>query len=503
MSNLQKRNPIVCVVGHVDHGKSSLLDYIRKTKVVDGEAGGITQHISAYEVAWKDSQGKTTDITFLDTPGHAAFTSMRERGLEIADIAILIVSAEDGAKPQTKESFKQIEKRKIPFIVAINKIDKGTANLEMTKNSLAEIGVYVEGWGGDVPFVGISAKTGVGIDELLDLIILQNEMLDLKYDTNKKAEGIVLESFLDNKRGVAATLIIRDGVFTRGDFVLAGASLAPTRILENFQNKTISPDEASAGKAIKIVGFDSTPRTGEIFKTFDNKKDAEKEQAEYARLEKEMKEEELNMQEYDLSGDYILPIIVKADVMGSLEAVEAEIKKIQIEGIKLKIIKKEVGTINEKDIMSANIDRKIQIIAFHTSIDKKAIEMQRNYNIEVNSFDVIYKMSEWLLEKTEDTKPKQEIEVVAGELKVLRVFNRDKEAQIIGGEVKMGSIKNKGIIRIVRRDIVLGKGKITELQSFKQIVDEVKEGNQCGLSIESKYDIAEGDKIEYIVKQTI
>lgn len=216
-----------------------------------------------------------------------------------------------------------------------------------------------------------------------------------------------------------------------------------------------------------------------------------------------MKEEELNMQEYDLSGDYILPIIVKADVMGSLEAVEAEIKKIQIEGIKLKIIKKEVGTINEKDIMSANIDRKIQIIAFHTSIDKKAIEMQRNYNIEVNSFDVIYKMSEWLLEKTEDTKPKQEIEVVAGELKVLRVFNRDKEAQIIGGEVKMGSIKNKGIIRIVRRDIILGKGKITELQSFKQIVDEVKEGNQCGLSIESKYDIAEGDKIEYIVKQTI
>ncbi len=494
MSNLQKRNPVVCVVGHVDHGKSSLLDYIRKTKVVEGEAGGITQHISAYEV---------NNMTFLDTPGHAAFSTMRERGLDIADIAILIVSAEDGAKPQTKESFKQIEKKKIPFIVAINKIDKGTANLEMTKNSLAEIGVYVEGWGGDVPFVGISAKTGLCIDELLELLNLQNEMLDLKYNPADKAEGIVLESFLDSKRGVAATLILQKGSLQSGQFILAGASLAPTRMIENFQNKAILPEMAVAGKAIKVIGFDQTPRTGEVFLAYENKKDAEKEQAEYARLEKEMKEEELNMQEYDLSGDYILPIIVKADVMGSLEAVEAEIKKIKISGIKLKIIKKEVGTINEKDIMSANIDRKVQIIAFHTSIDKKAIEMQRNYNITVNSFDVIYKMSEWLLAKTEETKPKQEIEVVAGELKVLRVFNRDKEAQIIGGEVKLGSIKNKGIIRIVRRDILIGKGKITELQSFKQIADEVKEGNQCGLSIESKYDIAEGDKIEYIVKQTI
>jgi translation initiation factor IF-2 len=493
-NNLQKRNPIVCVVGHVDHGKSSLLDYIRKTKVVDGEAGGITQHISAYEVG---------DITFLDTPGHAAFTSMRERGLEIADIAILIVSAEDGAKPQTKESFKQIEKKKIPFIVAINKIDKGTANLEMTKNSLADIGVYVEGWGGDVPFVGISAKTGVGIDELLELLNLQKDILNLEHDANSPAEGVVLESFMESKRGVAATLIIKNGKLNKGDFILAGASLAPTRIIENFQNKTIQADDCIAGKAIKIVGFDESPRTGESFLAYQNKKDAEKEQLEYTRLEKEMKEEELNMQEYDLSGDYILPIIIKTDVMGSLEAVENEISKIKIPGVKVKIIKKNVGPINEKDIMMAHIDLKTLVIAFNTDIEKKAIEMQRRYGIEINSFDVIYKMSEWLQEKVEESKPKEEVEVVAGELKVLRVFNRDKGEQIIGGEVKVGLIKNKGIIRIVRRDIQLGKGKIMELQSFKQIVDEVKEGNQCGLRVDSKYDVAEGDKLEYIVKETI
>jgi translation initiation factor IF-2 len=423
--------------------------------------------------------------------------------MERAGIAILIVSAEDGAKPQTKESWNAIQKKNIPTIVAINKIDKGGANLEMTKNSLADIGVYVEGWGGDVPFVGISAKVGTGIDELLDLIILQNEMMDLKYDINAPLEGVVLESFMDAKRGIAATLIIQNGTLNRGDFILAGSSLAPTRIVENFQNKTVKPEECLPGSAIKVVGFDNSPRTGEGFLAYANKKEAEKEQAEYIRLEKEVKEEELNMQEYDLSEDYILPIIIKADVMGSLEACVQEINNIKIEGVKTKIIKKDVGTINEKDIMMAHIDPKTLVIAFHTEIDKKAVDMQRRYGIEINSFDVIYKMSEWLNEKIEESKPRQEIEVVAGELKVLRVFNRDKGEQIIGGEVKVGSIKNKGTIRIVRRDVQLGKGKIVELQSFKQIVEEVKEGNQCGMRIDSKYDIAEGDKLEMIVKQTI
>jgi translation initiation factor IF-2 len=231
-NNTSKRAPVVAIVGHVDHGKSSLLDYIRKTKVVDGEAGGITQHISAYEVDWKGSS-----LTFLDTPGHAAFSSMRERGAQIADIAILIVSAEDGAKAQTKEAWETVEKTGIPVIVAINKIDKPGANIEMAKNSLSEIGVYVETWGGTIPYIPISAKVGTGIDELLDLIVLQSEIIDLEFNENDEAEGVVLESFVDTKRGNSATLILKKGSIHKGSVINSGVSVSPTRIMENFLGK--------------------------------------------------------------------------------------------------------------------------------------------------------------------------------------------------------------------------------------------------------------------------
>lgn len=499
MSNTKnKRAPIVAIVGHVDHGKSSLLDYIRKTKVVDSEAGGITQHISAYEVNWNNSP-----ITFLDTPGHAAFSSMRERGASIADIAILVVSAEDGAKPQTKEAWETVEKAGLPVIVAINKIDKPGANVEMTKNSLSEIGVYVETWGGTIPYVPISAKTGQGIDELLDLIVLQSEIIDLDYNEKDEAEGVVLESFVDTKRGNSATLILKKGAIHKGSVVQSGVSISPTRIMENFLGHPVAT--AHAGQAVKITGFDSVPNAGATFKSFDKKRDAEDAQRE-AKLEaQEIKNMDDSHEEFQFLDEdiFVLPLIIKTDVLGTLEAVEKEVKNIEIENVKIKIIGKGVGPVTEKDIQLAKSDKNAVVIAFHTSIDKKAREASEIHGVQIHDFDIIYKLSEWLHEFTKEAKPKKEVEEVVGTLKVIRVFNRSKDAQVVGGKVYTGSMKNKHTIQIVRRDMVIGKGRIVELQQFKQPANEVKEGNECGLMIDSKYDIAEGDFLQMIVKKIV
>ncbi len=501
MSN--KRAPIVAIVGHVDHGKSSLLDYIRKTKIVDGEAGGITQHISAYEVDWKTSDGKQSMITFLDTPGHAAFSSMRERGASIADIAVLVVSAEDGAKTQTKEAWETVEKAGIPVIVAINKVDKPGANIEMTKNSLSEIGVYVETWGGTIPFVPVSAKVGTGIDELLDLIVLQSEIIDLGYNEKDEAEGVVLESFVDTKRGNSATLIIKKGAIHKGSVVQAGVSISPTRIMENFLGKPVA--EAHAGQAVKITGFDNVPEGGLAFRAYDKKKNAEEAQEEAKLVAHDVKNADDSHEEFQFldEGIFVLPVIIKTDVLGTLEAVEKEIKNIEIENVKIKIIGKGVGPVMEKDIQKASSDKNAVVVAFHTTVDKKAREMSEIRGIKINEFDIIYKLSEWLHEFTKDAKPKQEIEEVVGTLKVIRVFNRSKDSQVVGGKVYTGSIKNKHTIQIVRKDVVIGKGKIVELQQFKQPAAEVKEGNECGMMIDSKYDIAEGDFLQMIVKKII
>jgi translation initiation factor IF-2 len=493
--NVVKRAPVVAVVGHIDHGKSSLLDYIRKANIVEGEAGGITQHISAYEVNWKTSDGKESPITFLDTPGHAAFSSMRERGVEIADIAILVVSAEDGAKPQTKESYKAIEKSGLPYIVAINKIDKPGANMDMTKNSLADIGVYLEGWGGDVPFVLISAKVGTGINELLDLIVIQSEIMDLEVDLSKEGYGVVLESFVDTKRGISGTLIVKGGAIHKGSTIWSADSISPTRIMEDFLGKASL--EVPAGRPIKVTGFNKVPEAGRSFFAFDKKRDAEEALEEFIQEKKKIEVQE----DFSFSKDFILPIILKADMAGSLEAVEKEIRSISVEGVKIKIIKKEVGPVMESDVTTANIDKTTALIAFHTTTDKKA--MDASLRLNVNNFDVIYKLSEWLIEYIKEAKPKTEIEEVAGTLKVIRVFNRNKTSQVVGGRVEMGLLRNNGTIKITRKDIFVGKGKIVELQSMKQNVNEVQEGTECGLMVDSKYDIAENDRLEFIVKKTI
>lgn len=501
--NLKKRAPIVAVVGHVDHGKSSLLDYIRSTKVVDGEAGGITQHISAYEVDWKDASGKESKITFLDTPGHAAFSSMRERGANIADIAILVVSAEDGAKAQTAEAWKTVEAAGIPCIVAINKIDLPTANIDLAKNSLSEIGVYVETWGGTIPFVPLSAKTGKGVDELLDLIILQSEIIDLEYDENEEASGIVLESFVDNKRGKSATLIIKTGAIQKGSIIQSGIALSPTRIMENFAGKSIT--SAVSGQAVKVTGFDEVPNAGNLFHSFTNKKNAEKARDDEKLIAHDFKNADESMSDFQFveEGILVLPVILKTDVLGTLEAVESEIKKISIPNVMIKIIGRGVGPIIEKDIQLAKSDKNSVVVAFHTTIDKKAREVAEIGGVSIYEFDIIYKLSEWLMEFTKTVKPKVEVEEVLGSLKVIRVFNRSKDSQVVGGKVYTGVMKNKHTIQIERKGVFIGKGRIVELQQAKQNVNEVLEGSECGLMIDSKYDIAEGDMLNVVIKKIV
>jgi len=330
--NIIERPPIIAVMGHIDHGKSALLDYIRKSNVVAGEAGGITQHISAYEVNHKTKNGEKK-ITFLDTPGHAAFTAMRLRGANIADIAILIVSAEEGPKPQTLEALESIKKAGIPFAIAINKIDKPGANVEKTKNQLVENEIYIEGYGGDIPFVPISAKTGEGIPELLDTVLLIAEMEELKGDKNKPAEGFVLETKLDPQKGVCATLIIKDGSLKTGSFIVCEDKFASIRTVDNFLGKTLT--DASFSSPVQITGFKEVPNVGAEFKIFETKKEAEKNATEYKDVLGSASKKEIQRISGKDEEKVIIPIVIKADVLGTIEAIQHEINKL-VEGGEIK-----------------------------------------------------------------------------------------------------------------------------------------------------------------------
>lgn len=494
---LKERQPVVAIMGHVDHGKSSLLDAIRNTNLVDGEIGGITQHVSAYEVIHSTKDKKENKkITFLDTPGHAAFSSMRESGAKIADIAILIVSAEDGVMPQSVEAYKIISDNKVPCIVAISKADKPNANIQKTKNSLIENGIYIEGMGGDIPFVEIDSKTKKGLDELLETILLVSEMADLKYDENKTASGFVLETLLDGKRGISSTLIIKNGIMPKSGAILAGIAISPIRIIEDFSGKPIS--EAKAGQVIKVVGFDTAPEVNSDFISSKDKKEIEK-------LQEELKyEEEKKVLDPKIfrSAKLIIPIVLKADTLGTYTAIENEIKKIEIDdlnnienGIKVKIVGGGIGNITENDVLASSHDENILIIGFNVKVENKAKLEAERLGIKINTFDIIYKLIEWFREIVEERLPHEEIEKVLGKLKILKTFSNNKDKQVLGGEVKEGSVKLGTKVKIYRRDFEIGFGKVVELQNMKIKANEVLEGNQCGIMIESKTEIIPGDII--------
>ena len=487
------RPPVVVVMGHVDHGKSTLLDYIRKSNVVDCEAGGITQCISAYEVIHKGENGEDRLITFLDTPGHEAFSKMRTRGAFASDIAILVVSAEDSVKAQTLEAYNTIIESKTPYIVAINKIDRPNANIEKTKMDLVEKGIYLEGMGGDIPYVLISAKVGTGVDELLDMILLVADMQTFTGDPLQNASGIIIEANREPKRGISATCIIKNGTLKSGMIVVAGEALVTTRIMENFLGKPIK--EATFSSPILLTGFESMPEVGSSFESFANKKEAEG----YINLIKsEALNNKITKKVEDQTGK-IIPIIIKTDVVGSMEALEKEINKLNNDEISYKIISFGVGAISESDLKMANANKETIVVGFNTKLDNGARDLNETLKINVEVFDIIYKLTDWLKIVIEERRPRVETVEITGSLKILKTFGSTKDKQVVGGRVLNGRIVNGGMVRIMRRDFEIGRGKIVELQQNKIKAREVLEESECGVQVETKIGIAGGDVLEAFI----
>ncbi len=490
--NLQKkmeRPPVVCIMGHIDHGKSTLLDYIRKTNIVDKEKGGITQKISAYEVIHNNKK-----ITFLDTPGHESFSKIRQRGANVADIAILVVSAEDGVKKQTIEAINCIKESGTPLIIAINKIDKPGANIEKTKISLAENEVYLEGYGGQIPFVPISAKTGEGVDDLLDLMLLVAEVEELSGDPSINAEGIVIEANMDKQKGISATLIIQAGTLRTGMFIACGKSLAPTRIVEDFTGKKIT--EATFSSPIRIIGFDILPQVGTKFVTFNDKESA----LNYISLYKEpvLKKcvfvDETEIEE----GIGFIDIVIKADVMGSIEGIQHELEKIRNDRMKVNIISSGVGDISENDINLLGGKTDSIVLGFNVKVDSKAQAAAEKSGIQIKTFDIIYKLAEWLEEIAIARVPKIDSEEISGRAKVLKFFSSVKDRSLIGARVEEGEIRVGDQIKIFRQEAEIGRGEIKELQQSKEKTSEVRTGLEFGCQLKSSVVPAAGDKLESV-----
>ncbi len=484
-SNIVKQPPVVVIMGHIDHGKSTLLDYIRNSNVVDKEAGGITQHLSAYVVAHRTSEGAEEKITFLDTPGHAAFQEMRLRGADVADVAILIVSAEDGVKPQTLEALESIKTAGIPYIVAINKIDKPGADIPKTQASLIENEIYIEGMGGDIPWAAISAKTGEGVSELLDLVILSADLAELSGDTNAPASGTIIEGYMDGKRGATATLIIKNGTLKTGTFVVAGDAYAPVRIMEDFQGNSIK--EASLSEPVGIVGFNKVPQVGSDFIAVPNKKEAEKRASEYTTQD--------HTQKFAHTDLPVVPILIKADVLGTIDAIKHELDSFESDRIAVRIIEANVGNVTAADVQNVSATENAIIVGFNVKVERAASDLAERLGVEINTFDIIYELSQWLETALKNRTPKREEEVRTGRAKILVYFSTQKNIHVLGGRLEEGSLKVGQVVKIIRRDIEIGRGKLTNLQSMKHDVQEVKEG-EFGMQIESKTELAPGDYIE-------
>jgi len=483
-----ERPPVIAIMGHIDHGKSTLLDYIRKTNIVDSEAGGITQHVSAYEVEHTTKEGVTKKITFLDTPGHEAFGAIRVRGVDVADIAILVVAADDSVKPQTLEALEAIQKKNIPFIVAINKIDKPQANIDKVKLDLTEKGVYVEGYGGSIPFVAVSAISGDGVGELLDTMLLVAEFEELKANPSHNATGTVIETAVDAKKGLSATLVIKDGTLSQGEFVVTESGYAPVRIMQDFSDTPIR--EATVSSPIKIIGWSTLPQVGALFQTVASKKEAETITSNYHDTLTASRTAE------EADDRLVIPIILEADTAGSLEAIIHEIKKIPEERVRIKIVQSGIGNVTEKDIKLASGNENTIVIGFNTNVDSPAKNLAERSGVTLEQFDIIYKLSEWLEQIVVERTPSIEVEEVGGELKVLKIFSKTRNKQVIGGKVTSGQIILGRQVKIMRRENEIGRGTIKELQQQKLRKSEVQEGNECGLLVEASTEIVPGDYLQ-------
>jgi len=483
------RPPIVVVLGHIDHGKSSLLEAIRDFKITEKESGGITQHIGAYQV---EDQGRK--ITFLDTPGHEAFSQMRSRGAKVADIAILVIDAAEGVKSQTKEVISSIKEVQIPVIIALNKIDKPEANPEKVKRELQKEGFLVESLGGKIPSLEISAKTKKGIPEILELILLVSEMEGLKTDSEKPGEGVVVESYLDNKRGPTATLLLTDGSLKAGDVVGTSSAFARIKNIDDF--KGISIQKALPSDPVIIFGFNQAPKMGEEFKVFQDLEAAENHI-------KSFKEKERAPEVVEATGQQrILNLILKTDVLGSAEAVEGILKSLPQEKVILKILKSEAGNINESDVKLAQSFR-ATILGFRVKIDSVAKRILEREKVRVLTFDVIYDLVEGVRKAMERIVEPEEVRTELGKVKVLVKFLAEKNRQIVGGKVIEGEVKKGTLIEVFREgnEEKIGQGRMINLQRDKKDIDSVQKGEECGILFEGNVQLGEGDILLFYTEE--
>ncbi len=491
--DLIDRPPVITVMGHVDHGKTTLLDYIRNSNIASKEAGGITQAIGAYQIEYNNKK-----ISFIDTPGHAAFTEMRARGASVTDIVIIVVAADDGVMPQTKEAIDHALSANVPIVVAVNKIDKPDANPDKIMEEMAALNIVPESWGGNIPFVNISAKNGTGVDKLLDTVLAISEVSELKANPNRYAVGTVIESRLDKNLGVVSSLLIQNGTLRLGDPIVVGVAFGKVRTLKNDKGENIL--SAGPSTPVEITGLNDTPSAGDKFMAFESEKVA-RDIGEKRKIElKNKKQIKASVTLEDLfskiqSGVKEINVVLKCDVRGSEEAVKNALEKIAVDGVKIKVIRSGVGTITESDIVLANASNAI-VIGFNVIPSAITKEVAKQYEVEVRLYQIIYKLVEEMEAAMKGMLDPEYEEKVVGNASVLKLFKFSKVGTIAGTMVTSGIIKNKSKVRIIRDGVIIYDGIISSLQREKDTVKEVKNGFECGITVENFNDIKEKDVFE-------
>lgn len=471
----KERAPVVVVLGHVDHGKSSLLEAIRNFKITEKETGGITQHIGAYVV-----EHNNKNITFIDTPGHEAFFALRSRGTRAADIGILVVAADESIKEQTKEAIEHLKEAKMPFIVAINKIDKKNIDIEKVKQDLSKVEVFVESYGGSVPSVNVSAKTKEGIDELLEIIVLLAEMEEVTEEEKEFAEGIVIEVQRDAKKGVVVTFLVKKGVLKKGDNVATKFSYGKVRCMENFLGEEMQTAQPST--PVQVIGVKGCPVVGEDFFVFKTTEEAKRFVA-----SKEIKES------IEINEDCkVINIVVKTDVAGSLEAILGVIDKIPQDKIKIRVIKDGIGDINDSDFECVK-NAKAKIFGFKVSVDKGTEKTLARDGVDIRIFDVIYELIDSIKEEAEKMLGDVIVKEEKGKVKVLAIFKTQKDRQIIGGKVIEGEVSKSDLVEIYRGEEKIGNGKLINIKKEEKDIPKIKKGEEFGMLLESKERVVEGD----------
>lgn len=487
--------PVVAVVGHVDHGKSTLLNAIRKDTTAEKEAGGITQRINAYEVTHTTAEGIARRMSFIDTPGHEAFGGARACASGAADVAMLVVAADEGVKPQTIECATLLKKTKMPFVVALTKSDKPSADDERAKQSLAEHEICVEGYGGSVPCALVSAKTGAGVSELLDLVLLLADLHEKSDSVNEHAHGVVLETERSKTKGICATLIVKAGILRKEQYIVSGSVFSGIRMMEDWMGKPCV--EAKCGRIARTYGWDALPKVGETFRAYKQKPEAEQAAlAARAHIQKPARGDAPS--ETESVERVVIPLVVKADTVGSLDAVRHEIEKVESGKVAFRVLSAGLGNVGEGDLRSAASASGALILGFNVGVDAPAQKYSKATGATIRLFDIIYRLVDFLVEEVEARTPRERREEVAAQARIVKIFSEEKNTQIVGGKVLAGILATGNEFRILRRGERVGTGKVKELQHLREKIREVLVGTEFGALSVSSIPLAVSDIIEVI-----